>query len=689
MSDPTATNRFIAFETPLGADKVLILKFDAVEEISRIPIYYLECASMDRSLSFDGIMGKNVTFSIETADGAWRYWNGYVTRFAHMATSEVFARYRIEVAPWLWFLTRSTDCRIFQDMTAAEIIADVFRKHGFSDFSDETQRTFRKREYCTQYRETACNFVMRLMEEEGVFFFFRHESGKHTLVMADNPTSFAKCPNQSKVRMDYGMKAGMEGEDSISRWTVEQSYRTGRTQLNDFNFEQPNVNLQANSESVINQGGNQNWEFYDYPGGYGKKQEGEDYALLRMEEEETTHETIAGEGAVRSFAAGFTFALSAHDRGDQNREYVITSVQHHAEQGAVWGGLDLRAQYDNRFSCVPKPTKYRAASITPKPRVGGSQTAIVTGPAGEEIWVDKYGRVKVQFHWDRAGQYDEKSSCWVRVAQIWAGKNWGAIFNPRIGQEVIVDFLEGDPDRPLVTGRVYNAEHMPPYSLPAESTKTAIKSRSSKGGGGFNEIRLEDKKGSEQFFLHAEKDMHERVKNESFETILKNRHLIVNKDQMEQVDGDKHLTVKGDQAEKITGTFSRTSQNVQQKVQQNVAIDAGMEIHLKAGISMVLEAGTSLTLKVGGNFINISPAGVAIQGTMVLVNSGGAAGSGSGASPDSPKAPTEADNAEPGQKAAMPPPKQPPRPSTFSPQATALVNAAATGVPFCEICQQK
>jgi type VI secretion system secreted protein VgrG len=254
--------------------------------------------------------------------------------------------------------------------------------------------------------------------------------------------------------------------------------------------------------------------------------------------------------------------------------------------------------------------------------------------------------VKVQFHWDRQGKNDENSSCWVRVSQNWAGKRWGAFFLPRIGQEVIVDFLEGDPDQPIITGRVYNAEQMPPYNLPGEMTKSTIKSNSSKGGGGFNELRFEDKKGSEQVFIHAEHNQDNRVKNDSLEWIGKDRHLIVTANQLENVKGDKHLSVKGNQNEKVDGTVSQDiGMNLQQKVGMKHALDAGQEIHLKAGLNLVIEAGTSLTLKVGGNFINLSPAGISIQGTMLMLNSGGSAGAGSGSSPTAPKVPTEADKA--------------------------------------------
>jgi len=335
---------------------------------------------------------------------------------------------------------------------------------------------------------------------------------------------------------------------------------------------------------------------------------------------------------------------------------------------------------------------FRPRQISHRPFVQGPQTAIVVGPSGDEIHTDEYGRVKVHFHWDRYDQCDENSSCWIRVAQQWAGKRWGSILIPRIGQEVIVDFLEGDPDRPLVTGRVYNAECMPPYALPENATMSTLKSLSSKGGGGFNEIRMEDKKGNEQLFIHAEKNQDVRVKNDTFEWIGNERHLIVKTDQLEQVDGDKHLTIKGDRNEKVTGTVSlQAAMDLQQKVGQKHALDAGMEIHLKAGMNVIIEAGMSITLKAGGGFIVVGPAGVTISGTPVLINSGGSAGSGSGCAPEAPKPPKEAAKAEPGEISKPPPkPAPPPAPAAGfkNAQAQTLANAAQDGTPFCEKCEE-
>ncbi len=693
MPEITQDNRFLYVETPLGKDKLLLLSFTGYEEISKLFTFQLEMLSLDEGLNFDGIVGKNVTWGLPLADGTERYFNGYVVRFAQLPGFAGYARYQAEVAPWLWFLTRGANCRIFQNMAVPDIIAQIFADGGFSDYQNSLTGSYRTWEYCTQYRETACNFVMRLMEQEGIFFFFKHENGKHTLVLADAPSVHKPCEGQSTFIYEQAAGSGVNTDtDMVSSWRLDHSIRPGKYSLTDFNFKMPATDLTGTAEGRVSQGGNTNWEVFDYPGEYETKSQGSNYAGLRMDEQEAPHAVITGSGNGRSFSSGFRFDLTEHVRRDQNGTYILTSVNHSGYEGGTYPGLngsDDEALYSNTFTCIPLAAPFRPQRTTPRPQMQGSQTAFVVGPSGEEIYVDSFGRVKVQFHWDRLGKYDENSSCWIRVSHLWAGKRWGAVFTPRIGQEVIVDFLEGDPDRPIITGRVYNAESMPPYALPDEQTKSTIKTYSSKGGGGFNELRFEDKKGSEQIFIHAERNQDNRIKNDRFETIGAGTNLIVGGDQMEKVGKDKHLKVTGDQNEKINGTISQDAgMDIQQKAGMKYALDAGTEIHLKSGMNVVIESGTTLTLKVGGNFININPGGIFIKGTMVMLNSGGAAGSGAGSSPAAPTDPAEADKAEPGGSVTPPSPKAPPPASHFSPAAMVMKQAAQSGTPFCEICER-
>ncbi len=669
----TQEKRLITIQSPLGKDALLLLGLSGHEGISQLFHFSADLLSENHSISFKDIVGKQVTLQVHHSGDDQRHWNGFVSRFACVGGDNRFSYYRAEIVPWLWFLTRTADCQIFQQKTIPEIIKKIFQDHGFQDFQDLTQGSYPQREYVVQYRETAFNFVSRLMEEYGIFYFFQHDQKSHKLIFADKPSPSVhkNCPVQHKVRFNYSPGSTFLKEDIVGSWGAEQELRPGKYALTDYNFQTPNTSLMANVQTVAEIGGNTKYEIYDYPGIHINKSEGDTVTKLRMEEEEAAHHLVTGSGNCRSFAPGYKFHLDEHSRRDQNGDYLLTEVTHSASVGDSYSGSGGGSEetYTNHFTCIPFSVPFRPQRLTPKPIVQGPQTAVVVGPAAEEIYPDKYGRVKVQFFWDRLGKKNENSSCWVRVSQPWAGKNWGAVSIPRIGQEVIVDFLEGDPDRPIITGRVYNDDQMPTYLLPDHKTRTTFMSRSTKGGGSanYNELRFEDKKGSEQIFINAEKDMDHRVENDSREFIGNDRSLIVKHDQKEKVEGEQHIQIVKDRNEKVGGDASlevtgnqndkvgqnmslQVGQNLQEKSGMNYAHEAGMEIHLKAGMNVVIEAGLQLTIKASGGFINIGPAGVAIQGTLVLINSGGAAGAGSGSSPTSPKAPKDPDQADDGSK---------------------------------------
>jgi type VI secretion system secreted protein VgrG len=549
-------NRFIAIDTPLGDDVLLLRGFSGYEGLSRLFRFDLDLLSEDTAIPFADIVGQNVTLTIALADGSTRYFNGFISRFVQKGGDLQFTYYQAEMVPWLWFLTRTADCRIFQNMTVPDIIMQIFRDLGFSDFKVLLQGAFEPRDYCVQYRETDLNFVSRLMEQYGIFYFFEHEKDKHTLVLANSPTAHQPCPGQPKARCDFTAHAVLD-EDIIHRWQMEQELRPGKYALTDYNFETPSTSLAVNVTSTVNVGGNSKFEVYDYPGEYLKKAEGDHLSKLRMEEEEAPHLVVNGASTCRAFTPGYRFDLEGHYNQTMDTAYVLTEVQHAATVGANYPARGAAAgeSYSNHFLCIPYDVPYRPPRVTPRPIVQGPQTAMVVGKAGEEIWTDKYGRVKVQFHWDREGKRNENSSCWIRVSHPWAGKGWGAVSIPRMGQEVIVDFLEGDPDQPIITGRVYNAEQMPPYELPANQTQSGVKSRSSKDGtpDNFNEIRFEDKKGEEQLSIHAEKDMSVSVENDQSISVGHDRTKTVKHDETNTIqnnrttdinEGNDRLTVK-------------------------------------------------------------------------------------------------------------------------------------------------
>lgn len=677
----TQDNRLISIDTPLGTDTLLLTDFSGIEGISRLFNFQLELLSEHGPIDFSSIIGQNITISIVQADGTPRYFNGIVSRFRSTGKDAAFSKYNMEVVPWTWFLTRYADCKIFHNKSVADIIQQVFQDRGYSDFRLSLNATYNPIEYCVQYRETDFSFISRLMERDGIFYFFEHEDGKHTMIIADSGSAHQACPGQSNVGYNL-TSGGLDEEDVVNSWSLGQSLHIGKFSLTDYNFKTPSTDLEASESTIISIGGNSAFEVFDYPGEYLTKGDGASFAKLRMQEEEAGHMIGRGAGVCRAFTSGYKFTLTDHPEPAMNAEYLITEVEHiaSAADGYRSGNGDVGSDsYSNQFTCIPAGTPFRPPSVTPKPFVQGLQTAVVvgkssdqdsanddgTGGDGEEIWVDKYGRVMVEFSWDRASA----CSCWVRVSQTWAGQGWGAINIPRVGQEVLVSFLEGDPDRPIITGRVYNAEQTVPYTLPDNGTRTTFKTRSTTGGGedNYNELRFEDKTGSEQVFIRGEKDYDARVKNDAREWIGNNRSLIVTKDQMEKVDGDLHLQVTGKHVEKtggdyhnhITGNLNlkadqtisiQAGQNLYEKSGQNFAHEAGTAIHLKAGMTFILEAGTQLSLKVGGNFIDIGPSGVTIFGTMVMINSGGSAGSGSGSSPTDPSDPTDPDEADDGSK---------------------------------------
>jgi len=650
--------RLIALTTPLGEDVLLLAAFSGHEAISRLFSFQLDLVSEKGPIDFAQIIGKKVTIRVTQSDKTERYFNGIVSHFAQSGSDSRFTRYQMQMVPWTWLLTRYADCKIFHNKTVQEILEQVFKDRGLTDYTIKLNGSYSPIEYCVQYRETDFNFISRLMEQNGIFYFFQHQEESHTMVIADSPSAHEPCPGQESAGYNL-VRGGIDEEDVIHSWSLEQELRSGKYTLTDYNFKTPSANLVATEPSVIEVGGNSGFELFDYPGEYATRGDGTAFAKIRMQEEEASHLVANGSSVCRAFTSGYKFALKDHNQGSMNVSYVLTEVEHSASVADTYamnsgsGG----ESYSNDFTCIPETVPFRPARLTPKPFVQGPQTAVVVGTSdasdgggsGEEIWVDKYGRVIVLFPWDRINKY----SCWVRVSQDWAGQGWGGITIPRVGQEVLVSFLEGDPDRPIITGRVYNADQTVPYTLPDYQTRSTFRTRSSKGGGAdnYNELRFEDKKGDEQVFLRGEKDFDTRMKNDIREWAGNNRSLIVTQDQMEKAGGDLHSQVTGNVNQKVGQNLSlQVGQNLYEKSGMNFAHEAGQVIHLKAGMTVVLEAGVELTLKVGGNFIDINPAGVTIVGTMVMINSGGAAGSGCGSSPTSPKDPDQADDGSKGGK---------------------------------------
>ena len=586
------THRPAKITTPLGENKVLVRSYTGEEHLSGLFHYRIALASEDAQLTFSSMVGKSVTLQIPQSSGDIHNINGVVGRFAQSGRDSRLVYYVADIHPWLWLLTLSADCKIFQNMSTPDIVKKVFTDLGFSAFKDSLTGTYQPREFCVQYRETAFAFVSRLMEEEGIFYFFSHDASSHTLVLADDPSSWLTCTGLTAARCAGGPDS-YEADDTVTETNFEQAVTPNQYKTDDYNFETPDTDLLATAI-----GSETTRTIYDFPGVFTQQGAGETIAGNRLSSLELPGSTVAGTSRCRSFYAGAKFTLSGHYQPDYNTGYVIQSLRVEGDQ----------VEYSNSFDAFPATASYRPRLVTPRPYIAGSQTALVVGKSGEEIWTDQYGRIKVKFHWDQSTPKDETSSCWVRVSTPWAGKQWGSIKIPRIGQEVVVSFLEGNPDRPLITGSVYNASQTVPYALPDNQTRSTLKSNSSKGGSGFNEIRLEDKAGSEELFIQAQKDMNLIVLNDSTATITK----------------DETITVKGKRTMTVTGDEAHTNQaNFSLKVSGNLTIEASGSVSIKAGTTFTNKSGTDMTNDAGTTLTNKAAASQTVDGGGMLTLKGG------------------------------------------------------------------
>ncbi len=635
----TQANRRIAVSTPLGDDLLLLRAFSGTESMSRLFHFDLDLLSKNDAISMRDMVGKKADIRLFDKEGNERYWNGYISRFSQGAQDKRFTYYHAEVVPWLWFLTRTADCRIFQNQTVPKIIETIFKDLHFMDFEFRLYGEFAPRDYCVQYRETDFNFVSRLMEEEGIGYYFTQSKGKHTLVLANDPASHDPCPGQKTAQYDF-RGGNSPFDDVITEWRYEEEFRPGGWTHTDYNFLTPSTNL-----AVSVKGANA-YEIYDYPGEYSGRSDGDRLARIRLQEQGARGAVHQGVGGCRWFSAGSQFALEDHYRADLNQTYLLLSVRHSATQGSDYeaGGSsasDEEFTYRNTFECMPFAVPYRPERITARPVVHGCQTAVVVGKSGEEIYTDEHGQVKVQFHWDREGKKNENSSCWVRVSHPWAGQGWGALAIPRIGQEVVVDFLEGDPDQPIIIGRVYNAEQTPPFGLPGGAMISGYKSNSTKGGGGYNEISLNDTKGTELINVHAQYDQQKKVEHDErvdvgndrtehvghdetivvdhdrteevkhdetivigddkTELVKRDRKLTVNRDKYEMVDRNKDVHVVRNHNEKIDGSMYVTvGSSLTETVAANYAETVGAAMEVTVGAAMAMTVGAVMAITVGG-----------------------------------------------------------------------------------------
>ncbi len=576
MGQLTQEHRLISISGfSLGTDTFVITSLEGSEYLSDLFEFELEVLSENLNISADSIIGKPATVTVQ--NDVNRKFNGYVRS---MTYGEVGAHnlrsYRLTLVPWLWFLTKTNNCRIFQEMSAKDIVTQVFNELGFNDFEFKASGGS-TREYCVQYNESDFNFVSRLLEEEGIAYYFEHTDTKHQMVLVDQANAYQDC-----AETDLEYSNGSSPNIQVSRWEHLYDFKKGMWTLNDYNFKEPQKNLTATTRTNSTFSNNATYEHYEYPTQYdfGK---GKDLVKIRLEAEESLRDCVQGTSDCSSFYAGGRFTLAKHDTASEQGSFILVGVNHHITDTTFFSGEEGHTDYSNDFICVPSDVHFRPSPIHEKPLMKGPQSAVVVGPAGEEIYIDEYGRIKVQFIWDRQGELNENSSCFIRVVQSWAGNQWGSSFIPRIGHEVIVNFLDGDPDRPLVTGSVYNGKNKPVYS---SKTQSGIKSRSTKGGTAqnFNELRFDDKKGNEQIYIHAEKNLDTHVENNETLTVENDRTKKVEKNETYDVGENRTKTIGSNQSETIgDNKTTKVGGNHSEVISKNMEIQISKNLTEKVG----------------------------------------------------------------------------------------------------------
>ncbi|HBO8420785.1 TPA: type VI secretion system tip protein VgrG [Pseudomonas aeruginosa] len=647
-----------------------VLAFNGHEGISRPYRFELELVGERAGLDLETFLHRPA-FLAFTPQGQGVH--GLVYGAAQGDAGKRLTCYRLTLVPHLAYLAQRNNQRIFQHLTVPQIVALVLEEHGIlaDAYRFQLGTRYPEREYCVQYDESDLHFVQRLWAEEGIHFHFRHSAEAHLLVFGDDQTVFPRLGRPTAYVHDSGLVAD---EPVIKRFSLRLASRTTRTTRRDYDFEKPRLLLEAGNRPAADAPAEPDLEDYDYPGRFVDRQRGKLLSQRALERHRADRRLGEGVSDQPLLVSGHFLEIAEHPRAEWNDLWLLSEVFHEGKQPQVLeenvtsdtsaSTDDFQQGYRNRFLATPWEVFFRPPLEHPKPRVLGSQTAVVTGPPGEEIHCDRYGRVRVQFHWDREGQGDDKSSCWLRVASGWAGNGYGGIVIPRVGMEVLVDFLEGDPDQPLVSGCVYHAAHPVPYELPANQTRSVFKSLSSPGGGGYNELRIEDRKGQEQIFVHAQRDWDENIEHDQKIRVGHERHDTVEANSYSEFKAEEHHTVHGERKVELKADDHLTvgdSQHV--KLGRAYLARAGREIHLKAGQKMVIEADSELTVKAGGSFIRLDASGIAISGPLARINAGGAPGSGSGIAIKMPRVPGMADQdssgAPPEAVAANLPPRQP------------------------------
>jgi len=624
MSEFTQDSRLISISSPLSKDELLLTSFEGTEFISDLFEFQIEVLSKNHTLTPDQLIGKTVDITIQNDQK--RTFNGYISRFTYgEVKADNLRSYHLTMVPWLWFLSKTNNHRIFQNMSTEDIVSQVFRDLGFTDFNFKATGNPKPREYCVQHNESDLNFISRLLEEDGIAYFFEQTGDAHIMQIVDEANAYQVCP---ETNLTYSK--GNQPNTQLTRWEHVYEFRKGKWSLDDYDFNTPSKDQFQTTASTNKFANVDKYEHYEYTPYH-------DFAGLksltkkRIETEEVPINIIEASSDCSSFYAGGKFKLDKHAVKEELGSYVITSIKHRAYDNSYLAGNESQSEYGNDFTCIPDSVHYRPPLIHVKPIMQGPQSAVVVGPKNEEIHIDELGRIKIQFHWDRLGKNDDTSTCFIRVVQPWAGSGWGTSFIPRVGMEVIVNFLDGDPDRPIITGSVYNGDNAPPF---ASKTQSGIRTRSTKEGttSNCNELRFDDLKGSEQVFIHAEKNLDTEVENDETHSIDnnrsktigvdetssigKNRTKSVGENQSEKIGKNKTITVGADHSEDIAKNKTLTiGENHDETIGKDMDLNVGKNISITAGDSITLKTGSaSITMKKNGD-ITIKGKNITVQGS--------------------------------------------------------------------------
>lgn len=657
--------------------KLRLLSMKAFEGLSRPFDFQLNLVSDKPDIDLVAFLGKSLTVTLELPGKGKRHFNGLVARFVQTGEHHRQAfHYQAILRPWLWFMSNTQDSQIFQNKTVVQIIEDVVAgHHNANNLSKKLSARYATRDYCVQYRESDLAFVSRLMEDAGIYYHFRHTANGHEVVLCDGASAHAPFAGYETIA--FSQLADDDLQERLRTWRTGVQVLPNKVTLADRALLQPSRNLRK-THTVSRSHALSGAEIFDHPGGFTEDSDGALAAQLRAEVEQALFKVASGTSDARGLCCGHTFNATSLPNGSENGEYLVTATTIVIEEGLDLGdGQRNPPHFAVEFDAVPSSTPYRAPLLTPKPMVHGPQTAIVVGPSGDHVHTDEHGRVKVQFHWDRLGTSDEKSSCWVRVSQPWAGKGFGMVNIPRVGDEVVVSFLEADPDQPLITGRVHNTGSIPPYALPEHADITGILTRSMGEGdpAKANELRFCDRAGSEYIWLQAQKDFHREVEGNDHDTVKGDQSTSLKGKRQDSVEGtleqtvggtvklnhkaDHHLKVGGDLIAESTGVINLQSggdiaikagtaggvdigTSLDVRAGADLKAQGGTNIHIKGGMNVTIEAGVTLTLKAGAASIVIGPATIAIDAPMVNINGGGSGSAASTASPPAPARPQEA-----------------------------------------------